>query len=212
MNISDCKGCQVVRGGHSVETLRTHSIIRYWRGRTVYYWQCNHCQYGSLRFSDTDNTEQFHPVEPHGKDLDDKIPEHIRNDFNEARKIGELSPRCANVLLRTCLEGLCNWIAEEFLEDGKKADYPNEKVNRKIEYLQKHTPFVSDRLLKKMEIIKEYGNDIHAHQKIDDSDTFESFQAMQRFIESIGNHIVLFIQDREDANEYHQKIPEKSTK
>ena len=61
-----------------------------------------------------------------------------------------------------------------------------------------------------MEIIKEYGNDIHAHQKIDDSDTLESFQAMQRFIESIGNHIVLFIQEREDANEYHQKIPQKT--
>ncbi len=222
MNISDCKGCKIAAVGHSVAIfgdapveplVRTlmNGKLKHFRDKTIYHWKCNSCGYESLRFSDKDKTEQFYPIEPHGKDLDAKIPETIRKDFNEARKIAELSPRCGNVLLRTCLEGLCNWIAEEFLEDDKKAGYPKEYLNRKIEYIKKHTPFVSDRLCKKMEIIKEYGNDIHAHQKIDDSDTLESFNAMLRFVESICDKILLELKDRELVNEYHQKIPEKST-
>ena len=221
MSISDCKGCKVSAVGHKVEIfgdapveplVRTlmNGKLKHFRDKTIYHWKCNSCGYESLRFSDKDKTEQFHPVEPHGKDLDDRIPENIRQDFDEARKIAELSPRCGNVLLRTCLEGLCNWIAEEFLEDDKKAKYPEKELHRKIEYIKKHTTFVSDRLFKKMNIIKEYGNDIHTIKTIDDSDTLESFQAMLRFIESIGNHIVLFIQEREDANEYHSKIPKKT--
>lgn len=228
MKISDCKGCKVESVGHSVIARRdrSHELLcvnsrydddEYQRRTTeikelspllfIQEWTCNNCGYISIRHEDG---VQFHPIEPHGKDLDAKIPETIRKDFNEARLIAKDSPRCGNVLLRTCLEGLCNWIAEEFLEYDKKADYPKEKLNRKIEYLNKHTHFVSDRLLKKMNIIKEYGNDIHAHQKIDYSDTIESFNAMLRFIESICDKILLELKDIEVMNEYHQKISQKT--
>ncbi len=224
MSNSYCKGCKVVKVGHETTRLDQKNWDRILESRTnsirsenappinplnfIVKWRCNNCYYISLRWEDG---TQFHPVEPIGKDLDDKIPENIRKDFNEARKIGELSPRCGNVLLRTCLEGLCNWIAEEFLEGEEKAKYLRKTtLHGKIEDIKKHTTFVSDILFKTMEIIKAYGNDIHVYQKIEDSDTFESFKVMLRFIESIGNNIVTFIENREYANELHQKILQKT--
>ena len=233
MNISACKGCKVLKVTHDVVYHRNRSdelreICRIWHNQPdaiqrgseqcralnpllfTQRWVCNNCGYVSLR---NENGVQFHPIEPHGKDLDAKIPATIRKDFNEARLIAELSPRCANVLLRTCLEGLCNWIAEEFLDGEKKAKYPKEKLNRKIDYIKAHTTFVSDNpfVHKMMEIIKEYGNEIHPIKKIDDSDTFESFKAMLLFIELICDKILLELKERETVNEYHPKISQKST-
>ena len=216
MKISDCKGCKVAAATHDVASAyRYHNPTWLTEGKELNpllfaeQWICKNCEYVSIR---NKNGVQFYPIEPHGKDLDDKIPEAIRKDFDEARLIANYSPRCGNVLLRTCLEGLCNWIAEELLKDDKKAGYPKERLNRKIDHIKAHTTFVSDNpfVHKMMEIIKEYGNEIHPIKKIDDSDTFESFKAMLLFIELICDKILLELKERETVNEYHPKIPKKT--
>jgi hypothetical protein len=224
MSVSDCKKCGVVAAGHSVQMpfgnyrLLQHQMpIKEWEyyfdsvnNNVIYKWVCQYCNYESLRFGDKNGTEQFWPVARQGLDLNENTPKEIRKDFDEARMVVNHSVRAGNTLLRVCLEGICNWVAKEFLrEDGS---YPKEKLNRKLEYLSKHCTEIFTKTVRQMSAcIKEYGNDsAHAHKEIEDSDTEESFNQLKRFIEAICNKVCAELVSQAELDKMHNKIPEKA--
>ena len=204
MTISYCKKCKTTAAGHHVEPLSYY-------GSTMNLWRCNYCQYRSLRFHGSANAEQFWPVEPRGIELNDSVPELIRKDFDEARLVVNYSVRAGNTLLRICLERICNWVAKEFLTEDEQ--YNSLKtLHKRVEYLSKHCTDIFTTNVSKMAVcIQWYGNDnAHAHRKIEDSDTEESFDIMKKFIEAICNKVCEELTLKSEIDKMRNKIPDKA--
>lgn len=133
--------------------------------------------------------------------LPKNIPEDIQKDFDEASNVAIHSIRCRNVLLRTCVEKICKHIIEQFLSE-KLVEY--EKLNnlhRKLEFIKKNSPFIDDSLHDMLSCIKCYGNDIHGHKKIEDSDTKEAFTDLQEFVQEICKEVTTKIERRNKAKQ-----------
>ena len=106
----------------------------------------------------------------------DDIPDEIKRDYDEARIICKLSPRSACILLRLCIEKIC---------DDKNAEGHN--LNDKIIFLCKHN--LDPRIIERLDAIRVIGNNA-AHPLTmdlkDDVDTAETlFIIINQIAESL---------------------------
>lgn len=72
------------------------------------------------------NTKMVYPSTMMGPLPNPDMPDEIKVDYNEARDIGNCSPRSACVLLRLCIEKICDNL-------GAKGSDLNEKIGKLVE-------------------------------------------------------------------------------
>ena len=161
---------------------------------------------------------------PQGEALPPEVPEEIRKDFDEARRIVNYSIRCAVVLLRICTEHILHWLVEERLPEKtnemKSAKTLNAKINlivekknpnTKEEVIKSKIDGISSKTFDMLHILKEYGNDnSHSIRKIDDSDTMEAFNDLSTFIISISKQIIFLNAEDEKIKQMNQNIAQKN--
>jgi hypothetical protein len=210
MSISYCHGCKVEAVDHDIYNCSKNVSRYYINEHNIWHWNCNHCGYKSLRKDHRQNTPQFYPIVPKGKPLPNNIPEIIRKDYDEARLVANYSIRCGNVLLRTCVEKICRHIVEQFYSDQLEAYDKLKTLHSKLEYIKTNVPFIDEHLHNMLRCIKEYGNDIHGHKKIEDSDTPEAFADLQEFVEEICKEVAIKIARREKASKRLPKPQQKA--
>jgi len=73
-----------------------------------------------------ENTKMVYPSTRMGPLPNPDMPDEIKVDYNEARDIGNRSPRSACVLLRLCIEKICDNL-------GTKGSDLNEKIGKLVE-------------------------------------------------------------------------------
>ena len=172
---------------------------------------CQNCQKMSIRIKIEDNEKpdgykyiQVYPIHPDGKPLDDVIPDDIKKDFDEARLIVNYSVRCANVLLRICIEKICNFIGDQFQITFTEKD----KLGHKIEKIKNNNSNIglNSKIFDLLFIIKEYGNDnAHSMREISDSDSKESFDILSNFLHQISANIATILKTNEIVNNFNSK-------
>lgn len=170
-------------------------------------YQCLNCKGESIYLGE----DLIYPILPEGEDLPDGVPQHIVEDFKEARLVVNYSVRSACVILRICTEKILNWLIEERLTDAeinnphisRETAINNLKnlksLNRKIEKIKAYKiDGIREKDFTELNILKEYGNDnSHAIRTIEDSDTKEAFKDLSCFIIRIAKRIITLNEDDE---------------
>ncbi|WP_018754206.1 DUF4145 domain-containing protein [Paenibacillus terrigena] len=84
-------------------------------GDEIYDWEaslCQHCKKFSLWIKE----QLFFPVNGLVPPPHPDMPEDIKEDYNEASKIVQISPRGAAALLRLCVEKLCKSLGKDKMD------------------------------------------------------------------------------------------------
>lgn len=151
--------------------------------------KCKHC---SL-FSIWQNEKMIHPLTGNVEMANEDLPPDIKNDYNEAKNIVNISPKGAAALLRLSVQKLCIFLGEK----GKN-------INDDIESLvKKGLPIHVQQAL---DIVRVTGNHAVHPGTIEIDDKIENALALFGFVNFLCNH---FITQPNIIAGFYNNLPEK---
>jgi hypothetical protein len=164
-------------------------------GHTSYYLEnfliakCRHCELPSIWLSE----KMVYPLTGNVEMANSDLPDDIKNDYNEAKDIVNISPRGAAALLRLAVQKLCIHLGEKGLN-----------INDDIKSLvMKGLPQTMQQALDSVRVI---GNNAVHPGKIDLNDNIEIAYALFGFVNIICE---MLISQPKKVKEYYEKhIPE----
>lgn len=165
------------------------------RGHTQYYLQntmtakCTHCKNISLWV----NEKMVYPLTGNVEMANPDLPDDIKNDYNEAKDIVNISPRGAAALLRLAVQKLCVHL-------GEKGTNINDDIKSLV---KKGLPETMQQALDSVRVI---GNNAVHPGTIDLNDNIEIAYALFGFVNIICE---MLISQPKKVKEYYEKhIPE----
>lgn len=151
--------------------------------------KCTHCKYVSFWV----NEKMVYPLTGNVEMANPDLPDDIKNDYNEAKDIVNISPRGAAALLRLAVQKLCIHLGEK----GKN-------INDDIESLvKKGLPKTMQQALDSVRVV---GNNAVHPGTIDLDDKIEIAYALFGFVNVICE--VLISQPKKIQEFYEKNIPE----
>jgi Domain of unknown function (DUF4145) len=151
--------------------------------------KCSHCENFSIWLTD----KMIYPLSGTVEMANSDLPDDIKNDYNEAKDIVNISPRGAAALLRLAVQKLCIHLGEK----GKN-------INDDIESLvKKGLPKTMQQALDSVRVV---GNNAVHPGTIDLNDKIEIAFALFGFVNIICE--VLISQPKKIQEFYEQNIPE----
>ena len=151
--------------------------------------QCNHCGQHSF----WQDEKMIFPFTGTAPLPNPDLPDEIKEDYNEARNIVELSPRGAVALLRLAIQKLCVHLGEE----GKN-------INTDIGNLVKKG--LNEKMQKALDSVRVVGNNAVHPGVIDLKDDIEIARKLFAFVNIIAD--VMITQPNEINKFYDETIPE----
>lgn len=165
------------------------------QGHTQYVLQntmtskCGHCKQISLWIND----KMVYPLTGNVEMANPDLPEDIKNDYNEAKDIVNISPRGAAALLRLAVQKLC-------IHLGEKGTNINDDIKSLV---KKGLPETMQQALDSVRVI---GNNAVHPGTIDLNDNIEIAYALFGFVNIICE---MLISQPKKVKEYYEKhIPE----
>ena len=151
--------------------------------------KCSHCS----GFSFWHSKSMVYPITGNVEEVNDDMPDDIKIDYNEAKRIVNLSPRGSAALLRLAVQKLCIYLGE-----------PGKKINDDIASLvKKGLPFQMQQALDSVRVI---GNNAVHPGTLDLNDNSEVAFALFGFVNIICD---VLISQPKKINEFYEKyIPE----
>lgn len=150
------------------EKLEDHSLMEEWESA-----ECNSCE----RFSLWYRGKRVYPISSKAEHPNRDMPDEIRDDFEEARTIAELSPRGAAALLRLSIQKLCKVLGE-----------PGENLNDDIAALV--SKGLDERIQKALDIVRVIDNNAVHPGELDVRDRKEEVEALFRLINEIVEQLI----------------------
>lgn len=150
---------------------------------------CSHCH----EFSIWENEKMVYPLTGNIEIANPDLPEDIKNDYNEAKNIVNISPRGSAALLRLAIQKLCKHL-------GEKGENINEDIKNLV---KKGLPQTMQQALDSVRVI---GNNAVHPGTIDLNDKIEIAYALFGFINIICE--VLITQPKKIKEYYENNIPE----
>lgn len=151
--------------------------------------KCSHCNQSSIWI----NQKMAYPLSGNVEMANNDLPDDIKNDYNEAKDIVNISPRGAAALLRLAVQKLCIHLGEK----GKN-------INEDIESLvKKGLPKTMQQALDSVRVV---GNNAVHPGTIDLNDKIEIAYALFGFVNIICE--VLISQPKKIKEFYEKNIPE----
>ena len=151
--------------------------------------KCSHCSKSSIWI----NQKMVYPLTGNVEMANNDLPDDIKNDYNEAKDIVNISPRGAAALLRLAVQKLCIHLGEK----GKN-------INDDIESLvKKGLPKTMQQALDSVRVV---GNNAVHPGTIDLNDKIEIAYALLGFVNVICE--VLISQPKKIQEFYEKNIPE----
>lgn len=129
---------------------------------------CVRCRKISIWLSTSEKHLVVYPLTTKAPPPESNMPDNIKSDYNEARNISALSPESALVLLRRCLEKICD-----------KQKITDENLFNRIDKLIEKEG-LDDKTRKALDIVRLVGNDV-AHstgKKYSEEETVPIFKIM----------------------------------
>ena len=155
--------------------------------------KCSHCKQISLWI----NNKMVYPLTGNVEMANPDLPDDIKNDYNEAKDIVNISPRGAAALLRLAVQKLC-------IHLGEKGKNINEDIKNLV---KKGLPETMQQALDSVRVI---GNNAVHPGTIDLDDNIEIAYALFGFVNIICE---MLISQPKKVKEYYEKhIPEKIRK
>ena len=131
------------------------------------------------------------------EEVNPDLPESVKQLYNEAGLIYNLSPRAACALLRLAIEKLC-------YELGETAD----KINGNIAALVKKG--LSPKVQKALDLVRVVGNNaVHPGKIAFDVDDITTAKSLMRLVNMIGQ---IMITDPKDIDNMYSQLPESTKK
>lgn len=131
------------------------------------------------------------------EEVNPDLPESVKQLYNEAGLIYNLSPRAACALLRLAIEKLCH-------ELGETAD----KINGNIAALVKKG--LSPKVQKALDLVRVVGNNaVHPGKIAFDVDDITTAKSLMRLVNMIGQ---IMITDPKDIDNMYSQLPETTKK
>lgn len=164
-------------------------------GNTSYWLQksmtakCGHCKEISLWV----NEKMVYPLTGNVEMANPDLPEDIKNDYNEAKDIVNISPRGAAALLRLAIQKLC-------IHLGEKGKNINDDI---ASLVKKGLPKTMQQALDSVRVV---GNNAVHPGKIDLNDKVEIAHALFGFVNVICE--VLISQPKKIQEFYEKNVPE----
>ena len=160
--------------------------------------RCVHCKKFSIwdRPGPKDSFLMVFPRTATAPAATEGMPENVADDFQEARRVLNDSPRAAAALLRLAIQKLCKQLGE-----------PGENINDDIACLVKKG--LPERIQKALDIVRVVGNNaVHPGQMDLNDDA-----AMASSLFDLVNMIVrVMIAEPKDIDELYEKLPESARK
>lgn len=151
--------------------------------------KCQHCELFSLWH----NEKMVYPLTGNVEMANSDLPDDIKNDYNEAKNIVNISPRGAAALLRLAVQKLC-------IHLGEKGTNINDDIKSLV---KKGLPQTMQQALDSVRVI---GNNAVHPGKIDLNDDIEIAYALFGFVNIICE---MLISQPKKVKEYYEKhIPE----
>jgi len=150
---------------------------------------CKHCREISIWLSD----KMVYPLTGNVEIANEDLPEDIKNDYNEARNIVNISPKGAAALLRLSVQKLC-------IHLGEKGKNINDDIKSLVE---KGLPIHVQQAL---DIVRVTGNNAVHPGIIDLNDKTENALALFGFVNFLCNH---FITQPKIIAGFYNNLPEK---
>lgn len=151
--------------------------------------ECDHCGQHSFWL----NEKMIYPYSGTAPLPNPDLPDDIKEDYNEARNIIELSPRGAVALLRLAIQKLCI----ELGESGKN-------INTDIGNLVKKG--LPQKMQKALDSVRVVGNNAVHPGVIDLKDDIDTARKLFAFVNIIAD--VMITQPKEIDKFYDEKVPE----
>ncbi|MFB6191650.1 MAG: DUF4145 domain-containing protein [Candidatus Nanohaloarchaea archaeon] len=152
--------------------------------------RCNRCGHYTI----WEDAEMVHPDNLTAPQPAEEMPEPVKEDFEEARKVLQKSPRSAAALLRLAIEKLVNELEEE-------GNTLNSKIGNLIEKNK-----IDERIQKSLDSVRVIGNEsVHPGELDikDDRDTAE------KLFELVNIIVRTTIQDEKLIREMYEDLPDK---
>ena len=131
------------------------------------------------------------------EEVNPDLPESVKQLYNEAGLIYNLSPRAACALLRLAIEKLCH-------ELGETAD----KINDNIAALVRKG--LSPKVQKALDLVRVVGNNaVHPGKIAFDVDDITTAKSLMRLVNMIGQ---IMITDPKDIDNMYSQLPESTQK
>ena len=131
------------------------------------------------------------------EEVNPDLPESVKQLYNEAGLIYNLSPRAACALLRLAIEKLCH-------ELGETAD----KINDNIAALVRKG--LSPKVQKALDLVRVVGNNaVHPGKIAFDVDDITTAKSLMRLVNMIGQ---IMITDPNDIDNMYSQLPESTQK
>ncbi|TAF08228.1 MAG: DUF4145 domain-containing protein [Flavobacteriia bacterium] len=151
--------------------------------------KCNHCE----NFSIWLNNKMVYPLSGSVEMVNPDLPDDIKNDYNEAKDIVNISPRGAAALLRLAVQKLC-------VNLGEKGTNINDDIKSLV---KKGLPQTMQQALDSVRVV---GNNAVHPGTIDLNDNIEIAYALFGFVNIICE---MLISQPKKVKEYYEKhIPE----
>lgn len=150
--------------------------------------KCSNCH----KFSIWENEKMVYPLTGNIEIANPDLPEDIKNDYNEAKNIVNISPRGSVALLRLAIQKLCKHL-------GGKGENINEDIKNLV---KKGLPQTMQQALDSVRVI---GNNAVHPGTIDLNDKIEIAYALFGFINIICE--VLITQPKKIKEYYENNIP-----
>jgi len=151
--------------------------------------KCGHCKDISLWV----NQKMVYPLTGNVEMANPDLPDDIKNDYNEAKDIVNISPRGAAALLRLAVQKLCVHLGEK-----------GENINNDIKSLVKKG--LPETMQQALDSVRVVGNNAVHPGKIDLNDDIEIAYALFGFVNIICE---MLISQPKKVKEYYEKhIPE----
>lgn len=151
--------------------------------------KCSHCGQVSIWI----NKQMVYPLTGNVEMANEDLPDDIKNDYNEAKNIVNISPKGAAALLRLAVQKLCIHLGEK----GKN-------INDDIESLvKKGLPI---HIQQALDIVRVTGNHAIHPGTIEMDDRIENALALFGFVNFLCNH---FITQPNIIANFYNKLPEK---
>lgn len=151
--------------------------------------KCRHCEQPNIWLSD----KMVYPLTGNVEMANSDLPDDIKNDYDEAKNIVNISPRGAAALLRLAVQKLC-------IHLGEKGNNINDDIKSLV---KKGLPPTMQQALDSVRVI---GNNAVHPGKIDLKDDIEIAYALFGFVNVICE---MLISQPKKINEYYVKhIPE----
>jgi uncharacterized protein DUF4145 len=151
--------------------------------------KCQHCDQFSIWLVD----KMVYPLSGNVEMANSDLPDDIKNDYNEAKNIVNVSPRGAAALLRLAIQKLC-------IHLGEKGKNINDDI---ASLVKKGLPKMMQQALDSVRVI---GNNAVHPGKIDLNDKIEIAYALFGFVNVICE--VLISQPKKIQEFYEKNVPE----